>query len=46
MRKQTVSEAIKELGKAGILKRLTPRWEAGVYQLYPRPELKYFAKHA
>ena len=46
MRKQTVSESIKELGKVGMLKRLTPRSESDVYQLYPRPEPKGFAKHA
>ena len=46
IRKQTVSEAIKELTQAGMLKRLTPRWEAGVYQLYPKPRPKGYAEHA
>ena len=46
IRKQTVSEAIKELTQAGMLKRLTPRWEAGVYQLYPKPRPKGHAEHA
>lgn len=46
IRKQTVSEAIKELTQAGMLKRLTPRWEAGVYQLYPKPRPKGHVEHA
>ena len=46
IRKQTVSEAIKELTRAGMLKRLAPRWEAGVYQLYPKPRPKGHVEQA
>ena len=38
--KQTVCESIKELQKAGMLKRLSKSWERSVFQLYPKPKPK------
>lgn len=40
MSPQTVVNCIKELAKAGLLKRLSKRHEVGVYQLYPKPNGK------
>lgn len=40
MSPQTVVNCIKELTKAGLLKRLSKKHEAGVYQLYPKPDGK------
>lgn len=40
MSPNTVSECIKELTEAGMLKRLTKKHVAGVYQLYPKPNSK------
>lgn len=37
MSPQTVSDCLKQLKKAGLLKRLSKKHEAGVYQLYPKP---------
>ena len=38
--KQTVCDAIKQLQRAGMLKRLSKMWEASVFQLYPKPKKK------
>ena len=35
--KQTVCDAIKTLREAGMLKRLSQKWEGSVFQLYPKP---------
>ena len=35
--KQTVCDAIKTLQEAGMLKRLSEKWECSVFQLYPKP---------
>ena len=35
--KRTVCEAIQTLRDAGMLKRLSKRWECSVFQLYPKP---------
>ena len=35
--KQTVCDAIKTLREAGMLKRLSEKWECSVFQLYPKP---------
>jgi hypothetical protein len=35
--KQTVCDAIKTLREAGMLKRLSEKWEGSVFQLYPKP---------
>lgn len=40
MSPQTVSDCLNELTKAGLVKRLSKRHEAGVYQLYPKPDGK------
>ncbi len=40
MSPQTVSNCIKELADAGLLKRLSKKHEAGQYQLYPKPNAK------
>ena len=40
MSPQTVCNCIKELTKAGLLKRLSQPHETGVYQLYPKPNTK------
>ncbi|MYB66018.1 hypothetical protein F4X73_15110 [Candidatus Poribacteria bacterium] len=40
MSPQTVVNCIKELTKAGLVKRLSKKHEAGVYQLYPKPDGK------
>ena len=40
MSPQTVCDCLKELTKAGLLKRLSKKHEAGVYQLYPKPDGK------
>ena len=40
MSPQTVSDCLKELKKAGLLKRISKPHEAGVYQLYPKPDGK------
>jgi len=36
--KTTVVEKIKELQEAGMLERLSERWERSVFQLYPKPK--------
>ena len=40
MSPQTVCDCLRELTQAGLLKRLTPKHEPGVYQLYPKPNGK------
>ena len=35
--KQTVCDAIKRLRDAGMLQRVSKRWECSVFQLYPKP---------
>lgn len=40
MGKDTIAACLKELRKAGLLKRLTPKHVAGVYQLYPKSKCK------
>ena len=35
--KQTVCDAIKTLRDAGMLKRVSEKWECSVFQLYPKP---------
>ena len=40
MSPQTVSNCIKELQEAGLLKRLSKKNETGKYQLYPKPNAK------
>ena len=35
--KKTVCDAIKMLGKAGMLERLSEKWECSEFQLYPKP---------
>lgn len=35
--KKTVCDAIKMLGAAGMLERLSEKWECSVFQLYPKP---------
>ena len=35
--KKTVCDAIKRLRKAGMLERLSEKWERSVFQLYPKP---------
>ena len=43
--KKHVCDAIKELQEAGMLKRLTKRWEISIFQLYPKPRPKGQAEH-
>ena len=38
--KQTVCDAIKTLRDAGMLKRVSEKWECSVFQLYPKPYQK------
>lgn len=49
MGKDTITACIKELTKAGLLKRLSKKHVAGVYQLYPKsknkPKPRYRPKH-
>ena len=40
MSPQTISDCLVELTKAGLIKRLSKRHEAGIYQLYPKPNTK------
>lgn len=40
MSPQTVVNCIKELTKAGLIKRISKRHEASVFQLYPKPDQK------
>lgn len=40
MSPQTVSDCLTELKKAGLLERISKPHEAGVYQLYPKPDGK------
>lgn len=40
MSPKTVSDCLKELAEAGLLKRISKPHEAGVYQLYPKPDDK------
>lgn len=40
MSPKTVSDCLKELTKAGLIKRLSKPHEAGKYQLYPKPNAK------
>ena len=35
--KKTVCDAVKQLRKAGMLERLSEKWECSVFQLYPKP---------
>lgn len=49
MGKDTITQCLKELTDAGLLKRLSPMHVAGIYQLYPKPNGKpkprYRQKH-
>ena len=45
MSPQTVSDCFSELTKAGLIKRLTPKHVAGIYQLYPKPNAKPKGQH-
>lgn len=40
MSPQTITDCLKELSKAGLLKRTNAKNIAGVYQLYPKPDEK------
>ena len=40
MSPQTVCDCLGELEQAGLLKRTNPKHEAGIYQLYPKPNGK------
>jgi hypothetical protein len=40
MSPQTISDCLRELKKAGLLKRTSPKNRAGEYQLYPKPDAK------
>lgn len=40
MSPQTVCDCLKELSEAGLLKRTNSKHEAGIYQLYPKPDGK------
>ena len=40
MSPQTISDCLKELSKAGLLKRKNAKNRAGEYQLYPKPDAK------
>ena len=42
--KQTVCAAIKTLQEAGMLERLSEKWECSVFQLYPKPYEKRAAR--
>ena len=35
--KKTVCDAVKQLRKAGMLERLSEKWECSIFQLYPKP---------
>ena len=45
MGKETVTACLRELTEAGLLKRLTPKHIAGIYQLYPKPSGKPRARY-